>query len=199
MARPARPMPEETRRGLLDEAARALLERGYERTSLNAVLDAAGVAKSSFYHRFADKQALVAALLEDRVAALAAHVPLPDPAALDADGFWPAVDALLGSLDAAARADPRTLEAGRLLHLADLPAVPARDRLRTELGAWGAGMLARGREIGRVETDTPPDLQRALAVALATELDRWSLQADAPEEQLGHQAAGRLLRRLLAP
>lgn len=156
MARPARPLAEDTRQRLFRETSSALLAHGYRGASLNAVLHAAGVSKSSFYHRFADKQALVSALVEDRIAALAAHVELPDPTPLDRATYWPAVDTLLADLGAAAAADPRTLEAGRLLHLEDLPAIPAVDRMTVQLGEWADGMLARGRTIGCVDSSTPP-------------------------------------------
>lgn len=210
MARPARPLAEDTRQRLFRETSSALLAHGYRGASLNAVLHAAGVSKSSFYHRFADKQALVSALVEDRIAALAAHVELPDPTPLDRATYWPAVDTLLADLGAAAAADPRTLEAGRLLHLEDLPAIPAVDRMTVQLGEWADGMLARGRTIGCVDSSTPPDLQRSLVVSVATELDRWALEhagrrplsaggddaAKAVED--AHTLAAQLLRRLLA-
>lgn len=210
MARPARPLAEDTRRRLLRETCVALLAHGYRGASLNAVLHAAEVSKSSFYHRFADKQALVSALLEDRLAVLADHVTLPDPTRLDGETYWPAVDTLLADLGAAAAADPRTLEAGRLLHLEDLPAIPAVDRMTMQLAQWADGMLASGRALGCVDSATPPDLQRSLAVSVATELDRWALGYadqgsrsaggdDAPEAvEDAHALTARLLRRLLA-
>lgn len=58
MARPARPMPARSRAALIHAAADAFAAQGYQRASLNAILRAAGVSKSSAYHHVGDKQAL---------------------------------------------------------------------------------------------------------------------------------------------
>ncbi len=55
------------------QAARELFgERGYEQTSIEAVLEAAGVARGALYHHFPSKTALFDAVLEQVVADLAA-------------------------------------------------------------------------------------------------------------------------------
>ncbi len=54
-------------------AARELFgERGYEQTSIEAVLEASGVARGALYHHFPGKTALFDAVLEQVVAELAA-------------------------------------------------------------------------------------------------------------------------------
>lgn len=195
MARPARPMDPARRRSLLDAAAEEFVRRGYERASLNAVLETAGVAKSSAYHHVGDKKALFALLMTERIALLETFIELPDPTALTAEDFWPALDRLLDALGRAADADPRTLEAGRLLHLSDAPPTPAGDRLRDALARWSAGMLERGRQLGCVETQTPLELQQALMVAVAVAVDRWALEQQASDQ--AHRASAQALRRLL--
>jgi AcrR family transcriptional regulator len=55
----------ELRRGELLDCAQALfLERGYDQSSLNEVIVAAGVSKGAFYHYFSSKEALLEALAE---------------------------------------------------------------------------------------------------------------------------------------
>jgi AcrR family transcriptional regulator len=54
----------ERRRELLDLAERLFLERGYERTTVNDVIDAAGVSKGAFYHHFRAKEDLLEAIAE---------------------------------------------------------------------------------------------------------------------------------------
>ena len=49
---------------LLDIAQRLFLERGYERTTVNDVIDAAGVSKGAFYHHFRAKEDLLEAIAE---------------------------------------------------------------------------------------------------------------------------------------
>jgi AcrR family transcriptional regulator len=77
-----------TRRGLLDGAARAFAENGIRRTTMQAVAAAAGVAKATLYNHFRTKDEVARALLAaelDRLAALAAGLPLADALAGLAD------------------------------------------------------------------------------------------------------------------
>lgn len=196
MARPARPMDPVRRRALLDAAGEAFVRRGYERTSLNGLLDAAGVAKSSAYHHIGDKRALFALLMEERLALLESFVQLPDPADLTAESFWPALDELLGALGRAAATDGRTLEAGRLIYLTDAPETPAGSRLCEQLSQWSQAVLLRGREIGSVDTTMPLELQRSLMVAVAIAVDQWALDQSATDA--AHRTSSHALRRLLA-
>jgi AcrR family transcriptional regulator len=53
------------RRQLLDVALEAFADRGYHRTSMNDVADAAGVTKPVLYQHFRSKRALYLELLED--------------------------------------------------------------------------------------------------------------------------------------
>jgi AcrR family transcriptional regulator len=63
-----------TRRQLVAAATDLFAARGYEATSIEAVLEAAGVSRGALYHHFADKRALFEAVLEDVEATLAARV-----------------------------------------------------------------------------------------------------------------------------
>jgi AcrR family transcriptional regulator len=73
-----------TRRELVAVATRLFADRGYEATSIENVLDAAGVSRGALYHHFPGKEALFEAVLEDFEAQLAAEVmaaakATPDP------------------------------------------------------------------------------------------------------------------------
>jgi TetR/AcrR family transcriptional repressor of nem operon len=57
---------QETRRRILDTAARVFAERGYLGTSLNELIKETGLAKGGFYFHFASKEALALACLQDR-------------------------------------------------------------------------------------------------------------------------------------
>ena len=56
---------EATRGQLIAVARRLFAERGYEDTSIEAVLREAGVSRGSLYHHFASKEALFEAVAED--------------------------------------------------------------------------------------------------------------------------------------
>lgn len=48
--------PEETVRKILDTAERLFVEKGYDRTSLQDILDETGLSKGAVYHHFASKE-----------------------------------------------------------------------------------------------------------------------------------------------
>lgn len=54
---------------ILDAAERLFLGRGYERTSVQDVLDALGMSKGGFYHYFESKESVLRAVSERRTAA----------------------------------------------------------------------------------------------------------------------------------
>src|SRR3954454_4945815 len=56
---------EATRSQLLAIATRMFAERGYEESSIEAVLREAGVSRGSLYHHFASKEALFEAVAEE--------------------------------------------------------------------------------------------------------------------------------------
>ncbi len=67
----------ETRDRIVNSAAGLIFERGVAGTSLEDVKEAAGVSSSQLYHYFADKQALVHAVIAHQSAAvIAAQEPL---------------------------------------------------------------------------------------------------------------------------
>ena len=71
MARTLDPLAHATRRDAFVDAAQGLLQtRGYERFSLQDILDATGASKGAFYHYFDSKGAVVDAVVE-RMAAQA--------------------------------------------------------------------------------------------------------------------------------
>jgi AcrR family transcriptional regulator len=56
--------PGERRRELLDRAEELFFARGYESTSVEEIIGAAGVSKGAFYHYFESKEALLEALAD---------------------------------------------------------------------------------------------------------------------------------------
>jgi len=79
--------PEVRHAELLDCAQRLFFERGYDNTTVNDIIAAAGLSKGAFYHYFASKEVLLEALAE-RLArdSLAELQPLLEDPSLDAIG-----------------------------------------------------------------------------------------------------------------
>ena len=61
---------EQTRRELLDAAARVFIERGFEGASIEAIAAEAGYTRGAFYSNFESKEQLFAELLQTRVYAI---------------------------------------------------------------------------------------------------------------------------------
>jgi AcrR family transcriptional regulator len=86
VARTIDPLAHATRRDIFLDAAQALImSRGYDRFSVQDILDAAGASKGAFYHYFDSKAALLDAIV-DRMAdqAIARVQPLLDDQRLTA-------------------------------------------------------------------------------------------------------------------
>lgn len=56
----------EKRQGLLDAAEKLFCQQGYEKTSVQDILDATGLSKGGFYHHFASKDEVMTALCARR-------------------------------------------------------------------------------------------------------------------------------------
>jgi AcrR family transcriptional regulator len=56
--------PAVRRAELIDTAQRLFLAKGYERTTINDVIEATGLSKGAFYHHFAAKEDLLEAIVE---------------------------------------------------------------------------------------------------------------------------------------
>jgi AcrR family transcriptional regulator len=185
-----------TRGQLIEVATRLFAEHGYEGTSIEAVLSAAGVSRGALYHHFAGKEALfeaVVSAVSERVMAELTEVirDCVDP-----------VDALrtaaLAWIDLAA--DPVI----QRVVLVDAPSVLGWDRWRAmddgrTLGAVRA-LLQAVSDSGRL----PPELVGPFAPMILAALDELAMMAArAPDSTVavaeGRMAVEALLDRLIRP
>jgi AcrR family transcriptional regulator len=185
-----------TREQLIEVATRLFAERGYEDTSIEAVLAAAGVSRGALYHHFAGKDALFEAVVEsvdDRITAelTAAISGIQDPVELLCTGALKWID-LAG--------DPVIQ---RIL-LTDGPAVLGWERWRTmnEEGAYGQAkaLLQAVADAGRLRQDLVGPFAHMI-LAATDEMAIVIARADDPEAALaeGRVAVEELIRRLLVP
>lgn len=76
---------DERRAEFLDTAMQLFMERGYEATTINTIIDTVGVSKGAFYHYFRTKEDLLDEIAErTSQAALTLVEPLVDDDSLDA-------------------------------------------------------------------------------------------------------------------
>jgi AcrR family transcriptional regulator len=88
--RPRRFSSHTERQLLLDASVRVMSENGYDGTSVNDILEEAGLSTRAFYRQFDSKQALLTALIERERDRVAHHL---EQAAKSADGPLAAVEA----------------------------------------------------------------------------------------------------------
>jgi AcrR family transcriptional regulator len=183
-----------TRAHLVEVATRLFAARGYDDTSIEAVLAESGVSRGSLYHHFPGKDALFWAVLEGIAARVGrqleeAEADAPDPVAALRVAFltWIRV-----------AADPEV----RQTVLIDAPAVLGWQRWREldEQGSLGftKAALAYAAEEGRIER-RHVDSFAHIVLAAANETAMMIARADDPAAALsaGESAFAEFLDRLL--
>jgi AcrR family transcriptional regulator len=185
-----------TRGQLIEVATRLFADQGYEATSIEAVLTAAGVSRGALYHHFAGKEALFTAVLlaiSDRVTAEVTEAvrDCTDPVDAVRTGALAWID-LAG--------DPVI----QRIMLVDAPSVLGWEQWRTldegrTVGAMRA-MLQAVSDTGRL----PADLVEPFAPMILAALDEAAMiVARASDSRVavaeGRQAVEEFLARLLRP
>lgn len=147
----------------VDVAQRLILARGYERMSVQDVIDAAGASKGAFYHYFRSKAALLTAVIDRLVDGGMARFM---PAVFDEDR--PALEKLRAFLGNAAdyKAEQRELILGAIQNwMSDENAI-VREHFRRELVVRLEPMLTaivrQGVAEGSFRTDAPEATGRVL-------------------------------------
>jgi AcrR family transcriptional regulator len=182
-----------TRDHLVEIATRLFAEQGYEDTSIEDVLSAAGVSRGALYHHFAGKEALFEAALkriEDRMTSALLEIIGGAPSATAA-----LHSAALGWIDQAG--DPVV----QRIVLIDAPAVLGWERWRIQ-GGQAVGQIKALLQAVADEGNLAPELIGPFAHMILAALDETALviaQADDPGAALaeGRAAVGELLRRLI--
>jgi len=185
---------EATRAQLIAIATRLFASRGYEDTSIEAVLQEAGVSRGSLYHHFAGKEGLFEAVLDDvetRVGrqTIAAAVGADGPAAALRAAFLAWIK-LAG--------DPVVQ---RIL-LIDAPAVLGWERWRAMEERHALGAIRATLQAIADQGNLRPELVGTLAHVLLASVNEIALvvaRSDDPAAAMkdGADAIDELLRRLL--
>ena len=184
-----------TRRQLVAAATALFAARGYEATSIEAVLEEAGVSRGALYHHFEDKRALFEAVLDTVESDLAATVMAAAQDVADpADMLQAGCLAWLGQVR-----DPVV----RRVALVDAPAVLGWERWREIDECHWFGLLksalAESLPPSRLDA-TSLDVLAHMLLAALNELAFVIARADDPDAaaHAGQAAVVDLLGRLLA-
>ncbi|MBZ0128831.1 MAG: TetR/AcrR family transcriptional regulator [Rhodobacteraceae bacterium] len=202
---PSSKLPPDKRAILYRTASAEFAEHGFAQASLNRIIAAVGMSKSSFYHFFENKTDLFLQTLDSAMDPFLAARDSFDLGRLDDQTFWPAIRELASTMALMANRTPELLMVGRMFYRSfENPA--ERELTRDIMEAtrdWMQSLIARGQELGLVRRDLPPDFMIDALMALGTGIDRWFLQnweklSETERLHLNDQAFD-LLRRLLVP
>jgi AcrR family transcriptional regulator len=185
-----------TRGQLIEVATRLFAEHGYEGTSIEAVLSAAGVSRGALYHHFSGKEALFEAV----VVAVSDQVTVELTAAVR--GCTDPVDAMRTAALAwiGLAADPVI----QRVVLVDAPSVLGWERWRDMDGGRTLGtlraMLRAVSDSGRLPSELVDPFSHMILAAL-DEIVLVVARSDDPAAAVaeGRMATEELLRRLLRP
>jgi len=186
---------EATRTQLIVIATRLFADRGYEDTSIEAVLREAGVSRGSLYHHFASKEALFEAVAEDVETSVGAQTLAA------ASGSGGPVAALRAGFLAWIRlaGDPVV----RRILLIDAPSVLGWERWRSMEEQHALGLIRAVLQVIADEGKLRPDLVGTLAHVLLASVNEVALlvaRSDDKEAAMkaGADAIDELLQRLFA-
>jgi len=167
-------MPGQKKEQILLAAAREFATHGYDKASLNRILEQAGISKGAAYYYFEDKADLIATVVR--------HFWLDfmeDPELvfdrLATEGFWDTLtDMYIHPFDHIEER-PWLLGFGRAVW-----ELPEEMRGSGHLGAvfaeaieWVRDLIRRGQELGAMRDDLPEDLLVSLVLTLDSVHDRW--------------------------
>ena len=173
---------EATRGQLIAIATRMFAERGYDDTSIEAVLREAGVSRGSLYHHFASKEALFEAVAEGVEASVGARTLA---AARDSGG---PVAALRAGFLAWIRlaGDPVV----RRILLIDAPAVYGWERWRAMEEDHALGLIRTALQVIATHGRLRPELVDTMAHVLLASVNEVALLVARAEDQEAAMAAG---------
>ena len=185
---------EATRSQLIAVARRMFADRGYEDTSIEAVLREAGVSRGSLYHHFPSKEALFEAVAEDVETTVGTQTIA---ATAGADGPVAALRA--GSLAWVRLAGDPVVQ--RIL-LIDGPAVLGWERWRAMEERHALGAITLVLQAAAPQAQLRPELVGPLAHVLLASVNEVALlvaRSDDPRAAMkaGEDAIDELLQRLL--
>lgn len=189
------------RDALIEATVAEFAAQGYEGASLNRIVRAAGISKSSFYHAAGSKAELFDAVVTSLIADVRARWTPPPPEQFAGADFWPLVEHVLAELTALAAADRALEMLGRIFYLPAGSTADGRSALLEAGHGWVREALRVGVASGAVRDDVPVDALAAAAFGLLRGLDEWALTEAPPATRtaLAASAPAALLRAMLEP
>ncbi|MGZ3582382.1 MAG: TetR/AcrR family transcriptional regulator [Ktedonobacterales bacterium] len=190
-------MPSDKRERLLTSAAQEFAAYGFEGASLNRILEAAQIAKSSAYYYFEDKADLFCTVVAYAVERLGLAPPDDVVTSLTAETFWPTMAEAHDQPLLHAQQQPWLFGAARAVeHLTqESLRQPSLAQLAHYLVTAMTALIQRGQDLGLIRTDLPQDLLVAWFRAIDGASDDWLM---AHLDQVDDETIRRISRETVA-
>ncbi|MGZ3603020.1 MAG: TetR/AcrR family transcriptional regulator [Ktedonobacterales bacterium] len=190
-------MPSDKRERLLTSAAQEFAAYGFEGASLNRILEAAQIGKSSAYYYFEDKADLFCTVVAYAVERLGLAPPDDVITSLTAETFWPTMAEAHDQPLLHAQQQPWLFGAARAVeHLTqESLRQPSLAQLAHYLVTAMTALIQRGQDLGLIRTDLPQELLVAWYRAIDGASDDWLV---AHLDQLDQETIRRISRDTIA-
>jgi AcrR family transcriptional regulator len=169
-------LPPEQQQAILRAALEEFAARGFHDSSINRVIDAAGISKGSMYYYFDGKEDLYAYLAQTEFERLFARLgPFPVPSDGDADAFWSTLEEYYLRLMRALAVSPQLAALVREWIAASRnPALQqAQQEMERAIWPWLEQALTAGQRAGAVRSDLPSGLLITVVVGMGQAMDTW--------------------------
>ncbi len=180
---------EETRRRILDAAETVFAEHGYHDTGVAQLVDAAGVARGTFYQYFDSKHAIFLELLDDLLRRFRASVVGVDVAAGSGTVRDQLVETVARVLRAAATRRPLARIIFREAVGLDADVDDRLQAFETELYRYVHGALTLGKSLGWLRDHDPEVVATLVYGGLRQLIDRRIVRGDDGPDALERVAA----------
>ncbi len=194
-------LPEDKQRRIIETAAREFIEHGFEKASLNRIIENAEISKGSMYYYFHDKAHLYVAVLDRLMMDLFESQPLPDRSVLTADNYWERFRDYMHAAAEHWQEHPEITALAKTMHsLGPLKHEEPFAQLMAKGRRWLQEIFVAGIELGVIRTDYPKELMMNVWLAVDEVIDSYAAdhwESMSPEDQRGFVLKGwDLFRRM---
>ena len=171
-------LEEEKQEEIIREAGEEFAQQGYERASLNAIIEKAGISKGSLYYYFENKEDLFSTVVEQASMKLMSHVTDFDLDELTAETFWGELERMVRELAGYASDHRWYFRLARTFYrMRDREPGSVRDTELFDISRrWTVRIIEKGQQLGVVRTDAPREFLVEMALAVGEAGDRWFLE-----------------------
>ncbi|WP_420140000.1 TetR/AcrR family transcriptional regulator [Sphingomonas sp.] len=190
----------EKRAEILEAAGRCFLRNGFHRASISAICAEAGISPGHLYHYFDSKEAIITALVEDRLDNAARRYQL----LINVDDIVPT---LLAELERYLREEHSSGFTLKKMMLSDILGEASRNPAIAALFTsfcnkryrYAADLLRKGQASGQIDPSLDPDATAELLISTADAAETWSIRNPDHEFDKNFAVFRTMLERLLTP